>query len=461
MRPLDAFQSLRVFLQNCSSCHSKCSAADVAPLPTRVLKVSGSPKTPSVRLYEPKGQKGRYCALSHCWGPPHLRPLTTTIENLKHHLINIPCESLPRTFREAAQGVLAMGFEYVWIDSLCIIQDDTSDWEAEAKKMGLYYGNATLVIAAADSESSTVGLRITEGRDHSRIVVPYILDGKQQGSFYMAVVPPEVSRRQPSDGILSTRAWVFQEWHLGRRIVFCMQGTFWWKCSSQESDEWGVLERLYLPRKESWLDILRMYSAKRLTFSTDRIPALLGIVAYVQEQQNRHDTFRFDCGVWTDGLVEQLLWRVTRPIVQKGNPAMPSWSWAAVEGSKAWCPIYQARIRSISDGLNITRDGHLSVVGPTVDVEYRAEPVPALDRSFNYSIYGSLGLVEYPWEMNDEEFSFHLIHVDNLEQRVLGIAMFDGDPILNTTFFFVASSSRGEDDNISYHRSEPSIFALL
>lgn len=76
-----------------------------------------------------------YCTLSHCWGKAKF--LRLTLRNLADLMNGFSVESLPLTFRDAIQVVQRLKIRYIWIDSLCIIQegDDGRDWREEARKM--------------------------------------------------------------------------------------------------------------------------------------------------------------------------------------------------------------------------------------------------------------------------------------------------------------------------------------
>ena len=96
-----------------------------------------SPKEPNQTEFDQatattRPPRPRYLALSHCWGSSGV-PVMTTVENLKSFLSSIPFESLPRSFRDATTITREMGFRYLWIDSLCIIQDDRDDWKREVR----------------------------------------------------------------------------------------------------------------------------------------------------------------------------------------------------------------------------------------------------------------------------------------------------------------------------------------
>ncbi|KAF2734659.1 HET-domain-containing protein, partial [Polyplosphaeria fusca] len=294
-------------------------------LPTRVLEISGSVESPSVRLIETEGRKAPYCALSHCWGKILL--LTTTRANIGKHLSDIPFHTLPVTFRDAIILSQGIGIPYLWIDSLCIIQDDTQDWEHEAALMGNLYENATLVIAAAGSENSTKGLFVSARPKSDPLELPFSTAATREESFLTSIAP-SAEDRPGEHSPLSTRAWVLQEWYLARRLVFFMPGGISWRCREIGLNERGVPRDLSLYSLEqrgdpSWLLILQEYSRRRLTKKSDRLVALQGVVSFVQ--RSRKATFH--SGIWSDRIMEQLLWIVVERYEQ-GVLDLPSWSWA-------------------------------------------------------------------------------------------------------------------------------------
>lgn len=155
------FELASFWLRRCISEHGKCRKASVEkPLPfvpTRLLDVSND----QVRLIETgdgtsmKDKDRRYVALSHCWGL--ITIIRTLKENYQGHLRNIGSTKLSKTFRDAVHTTRMLGFKYLWIDSLCIIQDSTSDWEAEAATMCDVYRGAALTLAAAHAPGGDIG----------------------------------------------------------------------------------------------------------------------------------------------------------------------------------------------------------------------------------------------------------------------------------------------------------------
>jgi hypothetical protein len=166
-----------------------------------------------------------YATLSHRWGRQPI--ITTTLATLATREKGVPMASLPRTFRDAAIITRKMNVKYLWIDSLCIIQDSKADWEAEAAKMGDYYRQSLFTISAAGAENGSVGCSMP--RD-PRLVRPCGLDlnfegggGEREASMnFKAHVRPRDDigpwwRRTYSP--LDRRGWVMQERILAPRTL--------------------------------------------------------------------------------------------------------------------------------------------------------------------------------------------------------------------------------------------------
>ncbi|KAH9863596.1 hypothetical protein J1614_009528 [Plenodomus biglobosus] len=118
----------------------------------RVLEIFG---TGRVRLHESSGQVAPYLCLSHCWGKNEF--IKTTTLSIDRYRSEIPWSELPQTFKDALTFVSALGYKYLWIDSLCIVQDDREDWQREGSKMSEIFSNAHLTIAAASSSHASSG----------------------------------------------------------------------------------------------------------------------------------------------------------------------------------------------------------------------------------------------------------------------------------------------------------------
>lgn len=357
-------------LHDCLDHHEGCSLHDPSEefnLPSRVLFIEDdiTCSNISVRLVENHGLSSRYIALSYCWGSKDKQPLRTTRENFAAHLVSIPWDSLPPLFRDIIILTRDLDIKYLWIDSLCIIQDDIQDWLNEASKMALVYRQATLVIAAADSEDSTQQLSRAQRPEPITFCIPYFTkEGYHCGSYNVAA--KFTSHSAALDGPLRKRGWAFQEWYLSRRKVFFTSQGLYWNCDIYAVNERGVDIDLGLYETMSWQSCLSQYSGKHLTYSSDRITALLGIVHQIRE--SRGGLFVSKFGVWEDQLIEQVLWRPVETRDEDDLLDLPSWSWAATGGRKLWQfwsgldeakAVVAAKIVLLADSASLSASGVL------------------------------------------------------------------------------------------------------
>ncbi len=229
-------------LQNHKSCPQTASAAGDPALPHRVIDVGPPGGSDEPYLLETCGQTGQYIALSHCWGGGH--PIQTTKANVQDHRAQVRLAGLPRTFRDAVNVTRRLGFRYLWIDSLCIIQDDEKDWETEAALMHQYYKQSLLTIAAADGRNSDDGLF----RDRERLRyqaceldIPGPDGSSQRVYAFTNSMSFELKRSSLSDSFkpfpLYSRAWVFQEQMLSPRTMTYARDRMAWRCQEVLFDE--------------------------------------------------------------------------------------------------------------------------------------------------------------------------------------------------------------------------------
>jgi hypothetical protein len=184
-----------------------------------------------VRLVEPRSAIKCYAALSRCWG--NFKPLCTTKETFEKHKKFFPLTELPRTFQGAVIVAKNLDIEYLWIDSLCIIQDCSEDWERECSRMAGVYSGALVTIAASDAEDSSKGFFHDYSTKFDSCEFPYwrdIEDGMIMTS--MTYLPPNMENlavEPPSR--LSTRGWVLQERLLSQRVLSFGSNRLQWERS--------------------------------------------------------------------------------------------------------------------------------------------------------------------------------------------------------------------------------------
>ncbi|OCK85060.1 HET-domain-containing protein, partial [Lepidopterella palustris CBS 459.81] len=279
----------KVWLDYCQREHEKCQLGEGLSFPTRIIEVTPFNERGDVRLIDQACRLpfDRYIALSHCWGKtlPSCRTLTTT---LNQHITNIPFDNLPKTYQDAILFTRKLGIRWIWIDSICIVQDDISDWRHEAGKMSEVYGNSFVTLAAVHSWDSHGGLF------------------SEVSQFY-------------NDTPLFQRGWTYQERLVPKRVIYFSKQELLWECYL---DQRVAVRRSY--------EIVEEYSGLALTFQTDKLPAISAIAKQIQSLRP-HD--RYLAGLWSSTLVQDLLWAPrTIELTRPKTYCAPTWSWASFTG---------------------------------------------------------------------------------------------------------------------------------
>lgn len=180
----------------------------------------------SIPLDVSKDWKGHYITLSHCWGQSV--PLKPTIFSLQQHIEGIPLKSLPKTFRDAAMICSRIGVRYLWIDSLCIIQDSYTDWLQQSSEMGDIYANSYCTISATAAKNAFERYLVT--RPSVRSIQLVQKHGKEQVIFWSCLLSNFSA--DVEEGHLNSRGWVLQERILSKRALHFTPGHFYWECLS-------------------------------------------------------------------------------------------------------------------------------------------------------------------------------------------------------------------------------------
>ena len=357
-----SFLQITKWIDDCTKRHDKCGPGIPKPLPNRILDV-GREGEPHVKLCETSAEAARYICLSHCWGDFRSDILTTstTIEANKRA---IALDSLPATYRDAVIVTRRLDVRYLWIDSLCIIQDDLDDWKRESATMSSVYQNAYLTIAATSAVDDSIGLFCNSSAiAHSAEdeTTPYpsrerkieIQNAKSQlHSVYVQNLMRHDWYWDTDQGFpksfcpLLNRAWCFQERLLSPRVLHYLLNELSWEClescacqcsppahdglKARHSQDLSCGSETRL--RECWYDLVRAYSVLTLSFAKDKLPAISGVAAQMQGFRNT----KYLAGLWEDTLLHDLLW-TTNPGTRQGHSRAnqwraPSWSWASVDG---------------------------------------------------------------------------------------------------------------------------------
>lgn len=266
-------------------------------------------------------------AISYVWGSsPFLKAKKDNIEELKRPF---SIKRLPRTIQDGICVTRDLGFKYLWIDALCIIQDDQEDQADEVARMGYIYSNATLTIIAACGSSVYSGLFPSSSKPLSRTLD----DGGTKASV------------QFSRNAWSSRAWTFQEGLLSRRCLHFQPEGIKWTCvtdwTTSINDETSPVDNKTLTKwalalasqpltrgelTSLWQELVNVYTKRELTYESDRLPALAGLARFFETKLQDE----YIGGLWRHELPEALCWTVDRPSERARHYSAPSWSWASM-----------------------------------------------------------------------------------------------------------------------------------
>lgn len=204
-------------------------------MPTRVIDVGDGHTARLVLIKkENMGQGSHYVALSHCWGKvwgdltkEQRDKWSTTTSNENRRTQGFLITELPQTFQDAISVTRELGQQYLWIDSLCIIQGKGGDWATEATKMEAVFQYAYCTIAATSAEDSTKGfLNRPEEKGSRYVMVPK----SSRGKVYICTSMDDDFDGDVMKGVLNTRAWVLQERALSRRTIHFTKRQIYWEC---------------------------------------------------------------------------------------------------------------------------------------------------------------------------------------------------------------------------------------
>ncbi|KAF3766497.1 HET-domain-containing protein, partial [Cryphonectria parasitica EP155] len=346
--------------RNCNGEHDTCIAKDPLWLPTRLLDLSHANPGGSVPVVSRENRPElfaahhEYITLSHCWGDWREAGLPRLLEENKdqYEREGVLFDDLPPLLRDAMEIAQWFNVRWLWMDSLCIVQDSPSmaDWNREAPLMCKVYKHGLLNISADASDDARSGCL------HDRPAAQWI-----------AKAP------------LSQRAWVFQERHLARRALHLTKHEVLWECCPAKP--YIACETLSTghdqkARHRAWLDLCEDYSARALSFEKDRLPALAGLAA---EFADLIPEDRYVVGFWSSALPAVLLWSSKRRVRQKGVRAAyvaPSWSWlsscSAVRFDTETDTSIQHIIANVID-INVTPStpSPFAMVQPGASIELR------------------------------------------------------------------------------------------
>ena len=308
--------------------------------PTRLVYVGSETPNDGARIVD--GQeclyRGGYIGLSYCWGfTPKDAHWLLTETRMARFAAGIPLNDLPMTLHDAIIWTRQLGFHYIWIDSMCIIQDSKDDWQREAANMASIYGSASMTIVAA---SSSVYGGLTDRQNPLRNCAASLTLNEASSQPVVYILTNGQQPSQPPPAPTDFRAWCYQEDLLSSRLVKLTQFGYAWLCMgdtrnprSSAARRLGLQSLASLPIDKwytHWYQFVEHYTNKRLSYPSDRLIALYGIA--MAKNVNGYHAGIFERDPWAS-----LLWcrdenqTTTRPGKRYTEYVAPSWSWASID----------------------------------------------------------------------------------------------------------------------------------
>ncbi|ATY65123.1 Heterokaryon incompatibility [Cordyceps militaris] len=356
----------------------------------------------------------RYVALSYVWGPqPRAHgddaPAQLTKSNLDEWLLALPEQNVPQTIADAVWLARKLGLRHLWVDRMCIVQDDEAVKENHIRHMAFVFANAYLTIVAAHNDVNTGLLPLNVRRPRP-----------PRGGG-----PPTADH---NDLLLAsrwnTRGWTLQERLYSRRAVFFFEETVTWEC---HCDLWqgtgtgaaGFARNMWKGKKPEcthriasagfgfqhapWPDmdeyarVAADYSARRVTLVDDTLRAFAGITTVLA----RAFPGGFMYGMPLLFLDSALLWRPQASIRRRAlsrPPFLPSWSWMGwwFDGVRVDLTLWKAAADYVQDTRTTGKRGQPAVrrfqapsafrIKPTVvwQLSDRARSVPVPNTGFQF-----------------------------------------------------------------------------
>lgn len=357
----ESYNFLRTAMDQCTRNHALCKRTTGSFTPRRLVEIPEDANSVSTRVVDTQ-ELGtvQWCALSYCWGGPQKETAVQADFNNPRRQKRVMLKSLPRTILDAMIVARGLRIPYIWVDSLCILQDDPEDLAEELSKIPKIYGDALLTISASKALTSGEGF-LAPRAFHSSGFPPVrlqfeALDGFQSLLYQRSALGLEEA--------IDQRAWTLQESFLSTREVRFNSHGISWSCLTEhkEYDRGAQLELSLLPFRRTEPGELKPYLSRelllvrfwnrKLTFQADKLLAFSAVEAVLKH----HPEDRYLAGMWSSELPKALFWTISkrngnrRPLVYRA----PSWSWASIDTTQTYSSSL-SKIFNYSDNLRPCR----------------------------------------------------------------------------------------------------------
>lgn len=367
-----------------------------------------------------------YATLSYCWGSAKTTLLTRENVDRLTAAQSLNIDMLPNTIIDAIDVTRNAGIRYLWVDALCIVQDDSVALQSQIPQMARIYAQALFTIVAAAAENADSGLAGVQPR--SRNVSKDVIT---LSDMSLIVVPERFLHQRRHMELRGcrwrSRGWTLQEELFSKRRLFFNTDRVLWQCSSSsyhedtvkeipakymEDDEDSdfTFEVPWLTKSATELDFMwyeqfvSEYSTRRLSFASDTLNALAGLC----EEISRSSGIFFTWGHPERWFVQSLLWQTNYECARNAGmqrtttagdmeilTPFPTWSWSAWVGN-----LNGDNVHYPGSAYNL-----LDLVSFTILI-YRCR-LDAQLRSVPYSLINTTDLLKYQQTVPEDECGSH------------------------------------------------------
>ncbi|KAJ8132042.1 hypothetical protein O1611_g1579 [Lasiodiplodia mahajangana] len=358
------FRRAKRWLDQCVANHD-CRQKHFDRRPKRLLNIRGD----QIHLVETDDTEYKYVCLSHRWGGPEHRRLASTAITVQRHMNGIKWEDVPKTFQDAVTICRRLKVDYLWIDTLCILQECPGLTETQIEETKEDFVKENLAMASIYSGSYfTISADISKHMDSGIFTSPdprrqsnplchgfTVKNDNGQTSNVYATVSYQHSQHRTN---LETRGWTLQESIIPARVLHFGERDVTWRCREKHTCECGYISqvgivsswrtklgKLARPPPEDlggrikwWYDVVSLYMPRELSRKNDKLPALSGLA-----QIYRNETkYTYMAGLWEETLYHELCWyhdityNTSAPLRVGPFGAWkyyraPTWSWASID----------------------------------------------------------------------------------------------------------------------------------
>jgi hypothetical protein len=506
----ESLEKLQSWLTQCLEQHPACESAR-SGLPRRVIDVGDPSDTPNaVRLYESQGENAKYICLSYRW--PETAPVQLLRRNSDQFKAAIPYDELPLTFKQVFMVARGLNIRYVWIDALCIVQDeDAANGEKtqDIATMNLIYRSATLTLISAWSTEQMFS-SVDERYRHHEVETGHPGSSERGLGVFVSRAITHYFNDEIAKAALPVmdRAWIFQERILSRRAVYFTRHELIWDCetslrcqchepeehtlnisSMSPNEKFRTLTRVHgrVPTESSldydgcgvslsdreidpsglWWKCVREYSILSMSDPNDRLRAIQGIAAHVQTKWERG---KYLAGLWEDTLLEDLCWFRPDRLGTEPRPKardVPTWSWASIDSEvcamerKWWTKKGRAEV-AVVDSTSTSTIARVGIMPQDSIISIDTEVVDAVMRfdsdEGEYAFYipgADTRFLTHHWCTSEDTPEYRPDHDDF--ERVQGVnvrllKMIDADMVLGPCGVWLAVRSVAGDEKNLHER---------